>query len=160
MIAVRNLLLAFAAMAPAAHAETWQCTDKTTGRSYTVSQAVPVDQCRLISSTNSPHFDGPARSEQPMPIALRQSGACDKAAALDVMVGLREFADWRIEGDHVTVHWTHAIEKETAAKRLRMIKTFADLDACATGGTREIMFYRKGKLMGIASSSTGVQLIK
>lgn len=40
-----------------------------------------------------------------------------------------------------------------------MITTYADVDACL-GGAREIMFYRKGKLMGIVSSSNGIRLVK
>ena len=41
-----------------------------------------------------------------------------------------------------------------------MVTTYADMDACLGGAAREIMFYRKGKLMGLASTSQGVMLIK
>lgn len=85
---------------------------------------------------------------------------CNKQDAQDVQVGIREFATWRIEGDHLAVHWTHPIDKLPDAKRLKMIKTYADMDACLGGVAREIMFYRKGKLMGIASPTSGVRLVK
>lgn len=85
---------------------------------------------------------------------------CNKDAAQDVQRGLSEFARAHIEGDHLTVHWMYAIEKQPEGKRLQMVTTYADMDACLRDGAREIMFYRKGKLMGIASPSSGVRLVK
>lgn len=153
-------LLPALALAPAAYAETWQCTNAASGRVYTVSQAVPADACKLVSSTKNPHFAGPAVSEQPVPVSMRRSQSCNKVAAQDVQRGLSEFAKSHIEGDHLTVHWTYAIEKQPEAKRLKMITTYADMDACLGAAAREIMFYRKGKLMGIASPISGLKLIK
>ena len=157
---IRALTLLAIAIAPTAHAETWQCTDAATGRVYTVSQAVPADACKLVSSTKNPHFTGPAVSEQPVPVSMRRPQSCDKMAAQDVQLGIREFAKWQIEGDHLTVHWTYAIDKQPEAKRLQMITTYADMDACLGGAAREIMFYRKGKLMGTASPGHGIRLFK
>ncbi len=85
---------------------------------------------------------------------------CNKVAAQDVQRGLSEFAKSHIEGDHLTVHWTYAIEKQPEAKRLQMVTTYADMDACLGGAAREIMFYRKGKLIGIASPTSGVRLVR
>ncbi|MDN2697183.1 hypothetical protein O0882_12740 [Janthinobacterium sp. SUN073] len=94
-------------------------------------------------------------------LSLAASAApCNKMAAQDVQRGLSEFAKSHIEGDHLTVHWTYAIEKQPEAKRLKMITTYADMDACLGGTAREIMFYRKGKLMGLASPTSGVRLVK
>ncbi|MGK5050740.1 hypothetical protein [Janthinobacterium sp. RB2P8] len=149
-----------AMLAPVAHAETWQCTNAASGRVYTVSQAVPADACKLVSSTKNPHFTGPAVSEQPVPVSMRRPQSCNKMAAQEVQLGIREFAKWHIEGDHLAVHWVYAIEKQPEAKRLQMVTTYANMDACLGGAAREIMFYRKGKLMGIASPSAGVQLLK
>ncbi|KAB8062089.1 hypothetical protein GCN74_03415 [Janthinobacterium sp. FT14W] len=159
---IPRLFLLFSAVlaAPAAHAETWQCTDAATGRAYTVSQAVPADACKLLSSTKNPHFTGPAVSEQPVPVSMRRPHPCSKMAAQEVQFGIREFAKWQIEGDHLAVHWVYAIEKQPEAKRLQMITTYADMDACLGGATRGIMFYRKGKLMGMASPTSGVRLIQ
>lgn len=93
-------------------------------------------------------------------LSLAASAApCNKVAAQDVQRGLSEFAKSHIEGDHLTVHWTYAIEKQPEARRLKMITTYADMDACLGGAAREIMFYRKGKLMGITSPITGVRLL-
>lgn len=94
-----------------------------------------------------------------LPIAAT-AAPCNKAAAQDVQFGIREFAKWHIEGDHLAVHWVYAIEKQPETKRLQMITTYADMDACLGGAAREIMFYRKGKLMGIASPTSGVRLMK
>ena len=85
---------------------------------------------------------------------------CNKDAAQEVRRGLSEFAKSHVEGDHLTVHWTYAIEKQPEAKRLQMVTTYANMDACLGGGAREIMFYRKGKLIGIASPTSGVRLVK
>jgi hypothetical protein len=85
---------------------------------------------------------------------------CDKAAAQEVQLNIREFAKWHTEGDHLAVHWVYAIEKQPEAKRLQMIATYADMDACLSGSAREIMFYRKGKLIGIASPSSGIRLLR
>lgn len=159
-LAVRVLALLAITVAPMAHAETWQCTDTATGRTYTVSQAVPVDICKLASSTKNPHLSGPAPRELPVPAALRGPSSCNKEAAQDVQFAIRKLASWHMEGDHLTVHWTYAIEKQPEAKRLQMITTYADMDACLGGAAREIMFYRKGKLMGIASPISGLRLIK
>ena len=156
---VRALALLAIAIAPMAHAETWQCTDTATGRTYTVSQAVPVDICKLVSSTKNPHFSGPAPRELPTPVAQRDPTTCNKGAAQDVQFAMRKLAGWHMEGDHVTVHWTYAIEKQTEAKRLQMVTAYADMDACLGGAAREIMFYRKGKLMGIASPTAGIRLV-
>lgn len=94
-------------------------------------------------------------------LSLAASAApCNKVAAQDVQRGLSEFAKSHIEGDHLAVHWTYAIEKQPEAKRLQMVATYADMDACLGGAAREIMFYRKGKLMGIASPTSGLRLIK
>ncbi len=149
-----------AMLAQVAHAETWQCTDAATGRAYTVSQAVPADACKLVSSTKNPHFTGPAVSEQPVPVSMRRQLSCNKEAAQDVQFGIREFAKWHIEGDHLAVHWTYAIEKQPEAKRLQMVTTYANMDACLGGAAREIMFYRKGKLMGMASPASGLRLMR
>lgn len=148
-----------AILAQVAHAETWQCTNAASGRVYTVSQAVPADACKLVSSTKNPHFAGPAVSEQPVPVSMRRPQSCNKMAAQDVQRGLGEFAKSHIEGDHLAVHWTFAIEKQPESKRLQMITTYADMDACLGGAAREIMFYRKGKLMGIASPTSGLRLV-
>jgi hypothetical protein len=149
-----------AMLAPVAHAETWQCTNAASGRVYTVSQAVPADSCKLVSSLKNPHFTGPAVSEQPVPVSMRRQQSCNKEAAQDVQFGIREFAKWHIEGDHLAVHWVYAIEKQPEAKRLQMVTTYANMDACLGGAAREIMFYRKGKLMGIASPTSGLRLTK
>ena len=148
-----------AMLAPVAHAETWQCTNAASGRVYTVSQAVPADSCKLVSSLKNPHFTGPAVSEQPVPVSMRRQQSCNKEAAQDVQFGIREFAKWHIEGDHLAVHWIYAIEKQPEVKRLQMVTTYADMDACLGGAAREIMFYRKGKLMGIASPTSGLRLV-
>lgn len=45
-----------------------------------------------------------------------------------------------------------------ARQRLELLRAFAEGDGCLTGKTREISFYRLGKLVGRASPWSGVQL--
>jgi hypothetical protein len=85
---------------------------------------------------------------------------CNIRAALEVREGISEFAKERIEGDHLAVHWMYKIEKLPEAERLKMVTTYSNMDACLVGGAREIHFYRKGRVMGIASPMTGIKLIK
>lgn len=85
---------------------------------------------------------------------------CNKSAALEVKYMLADFAKSHQEGDHLAVHWVYKIEKDSEVKRLKMVRTYADMDACLSGGAREIMFYRKDKLMGIASPASGIRLVK
>lgn len=85
---------------------------------------------------------------------------CDKSAAQDVQSMIHEFAQWRIEGDHLAVQWIYAIEKQPEAKRLQMVETYANMDACLFEGAREIHFYRKDKLMAIATPTAVIRLIK
>lgn len=85
---------------------------------------------------------------------------CNKAAAQDIQFGIREFAKWGIEGDHLAVHWVYAIDKLPAMERLKMVTVYADMDACLRGSAFEIVFYRKGKIMGIASPTSGIRLVK
>lgn len=73
---------------------------------------------------------------------------------------LSEFAKSHVEGDHLAVYWTYKIEQQPEAKRLSMVTTYANMDACLEGGARQIHFYRKDKLMGIASPASGVRLVK
>ena len=153
-------LLPALALPSTSYAEIWQCTDTASGRTYTVSQAVPVDICKLVSSTKNSHFAGLAPRELPAPVAQRDPTSCNKHAAQDVQFAIRKLAGWHMEGDHLTVHWTYAIEKQTEGKRLQMITTYADMDACLGGAAREIMFYRKERLMGIASPTSGARLVK
>ena len=94
-----------------------------------------------------------------LPIAAI-AAPCNKVAFQEVQRDLNEFAKSHIEGDHFAVHWVYAIEKQPEAKRLQMVTAYADMDACLGGAAREIMFYRKGKLMSIASLTTGVRLVK
>lgn len=85
---------------------------------------------------------------------------CNPMAAREVQSMLAEFARSHVEGDHLAVHWVYKIENQPEPKRLKMVQTYADMDACLNGGPREIMFYRQNKLMGIASPNSGVRLVK
>lgn len=84
---------------------------------------------------------------------------CNKSAALDVTLMMKGLATVKTEGDHIAVHWTYAFEDQPRSKRLQMTRTYADTDACLAGAAREIHFYRKKKLVGIASPTSGINLV-
>jgi len=90
---------------------------------------------------------------------LASAVECDKSAAMNVTMMIIELAKVRTEGNHIAVHWTYAFEEQPRAKRLQMTRTYADTDACLTGVAREIHFYRKKKLVGVASPTTGIKLV-
>lgn len=79
---------------------------------------------------------------------------------MEVMTNILELAKWHPEGDHIAVFWTFKIEKRPALEQLKMIQAYANADACLTGDAREIHFYRKDKIMGIASPTSGIRLVK
>ena len=156
----RALVLAAIATAPMAHAETWQCTDAVSGRAYTVSQAVPVDICKLVSGTKNPHSPGPAPRELQAPAVHRESKSCNKDAAQDVRKMMSEFAKWELGSDtsKIKVTWNRKTDSQSTNGILRLMTAFADADACIMGYPREIRFYRLGKQEGIASADYGIKL--
>ena len=92
--------------------------------------------------------------------ASAHAAPCSRAASVEAQSMLHEFAQWRTEGDHLAVHWIYKIELRPEIERLKMVATYANMDACLAGGAREILFYRNNKLMAIASPASGVRLIK
>ncbi|MDQ1921682.1 hypothetical protein [Massilia pseudoviolaceinigra] len=85
---------------------------------------------------------------------------CNKMAALEVQTMISEFAKTQVGRDIVTVTWTSKMDKESEEKLLAMTKGYADMDACLSGEPREIHFYRKAKLVGVASPTSGIRLVK
>ncbi|MEO8652694.1 MAG: hypothetical protein ABI409_01080, partial [Ramlibacter sp.] len=47
----------------------------------------------------------------------------------------------------------------SGAQRLELLRAFASGDGCLSGLAREINFYRKGRLVGVALPVSGVQLL-
>ena len=86
--------------------------------------------------------------------------ACDKTAARDVQKGLRDLATWYENDGNITFKWGTVWDEATPDERFKLISAAADADACLTGRAREIKFYRSGTLVGIASPTTGIRLIK
>jgi hypothetical protein len=87
------------------------------------------------------------------------SFACDETASRNVQKMLHEMAIWYADKDIITFKWGSDWDEATPTEKLSLIKTFANSDACLTGKPREINFYRKGKLVGKASPTSGINLI-
>lgn len=87
------------------------------------------------------------------------SFACDQNAARNVQAMLREMGTWQEKGGQVIFIWGSDWDYSNQQQKLGLIKTFADSDACLTGTAREIKYYRNGKLVGIASPTSGVRLV-
>lgn len=86
--------------------------------------------------------------------------ACDKVDAAKVQSVLSEMgAQWSERDGRVTLHWGWEWDGAAGAQRLGLLRAFADGDVCLTGQAREISFFRKGKLVGMASPTSGVQLV-
>ncbi len=86
--------------------------------------------------------------------------ACDKVDAAKVQFVLSEIGtEWSETDGRVTLHWGRAWDGAPRAQRLALLHAFAEGDGCLTGQSREISFYRNGKLVGQASPASGVVLI-
>jgi hypothetical protein len=88
------------------------------------------------------------------------SFACDREAAFKVQVMLRDMATWQEKNGKINFTWGSDWDHASSQQRLGLIKSFADSDACLTGSAREIKYYRKGKLVGEASPTTGIKLLE
>lgn len=86
--------------------------------------------------------------------------ACDRAAAQQVQAGLRDLAQISDQGNRITYTWGPAWDNWTNERRLRWTRAAADADACLTGRARDIRFYANGRLVGIASPTSGIGLIQ
>lgn len=87
------------------------------------------------------------------------SFACDRDAARNVQTMLRDMGTWQEKGGKIIFIWGSDWDYVNPQQRLGLIKTFADSDACLTGSAREIKYYRKGKLVGEASPTSGIKLL-
>jgi hypothetical protein len=86
--------------------------------------------------------------------------ACDKVDAAKVQFMLSEMgAEWSDRDGRIKLDWGWEWDGAPSPQRLRLLQAFAEGDACLTGQTREISFYRKGKLVGRASPAFGIQLL-
>lgn len=84
--------------------------------------------------------------------------ACDKQAAQEVQTMMRDMGTWHEKNGAITFEWGADWDLATDSQRSGLIRTFADSDACLTGKPRKIKYYRKGKLVGEASPTTGIKL--
>ena len=86
--------------------------------------------------------------------------ACDKVDAAKVQLALSDMgAEWYEQDGRVTLEWGWAWDGAARAQRLELLRAFASGDGCLTGRARDINFYRKGRLVGMASPTAGVQLV-
>lgn len=87
------------------------------------------------------------------------ASACDKVDAAKVQLVFAELGvSWSEQGGHIAVEWGRAWDGAGADRRLRLLRTFAQADACVSGVTRAIDFHRNGRLVGTASAA-GMALV-
>lgn len=86
--------------------------------------------------------------------------ACDQVGARKSQRMLREMAVWSEKGGVITFKWGPDWDHATPDERDRLLHAFADSEACLTGHAKEINYYRLGKLVGTASPTSGIRLIK
>jgi hypothetical protein len=85
--------------------------------------------------------------------------ACDKAGAVNLQANIAQFATWKERGGAVEVTWDDFFAGQPIDNKRKMIEAFANIDACITGTARDIRFYEKGRLMAVASPTSGISLI-
>jgi len=102
-----------------------------------------------------------ASSSAPIPKAAPPTAkACDTTAAARVHAMLQQMgAQWSESGDGITFHWSDTWDVVSATQRIGLLHAFANGDACLTGRSREIYFYRSGRLVGRASVQSGIRLV-
>jgi len=86
------------------------------------------------------------------------AAACDLEAARRVRLMFTEMASVRHEGDKLKVYWRDDWDAANRTQRERLIRTFADADACLNARPREITFYRHTRVVGRATPGGGVRL--
>jgi hypothetical protein len=84
--------------------------------------------------------------------------ACDKEGARKLQDMLKGMATWYEKDGRIIFKWGDDWDHATSEERLGLIRAFANTDACLMGKAREIKFYRKGKLVGEASPTRGIEL--
>jgi TonB family protein len=91
--------------------------------------------------------------------ATEATAACNLDGAVQLQANLAQLGRWTESGDSVEVTWTDFVSEQSADQKRRLIEAFANTDACIKGRAREIKFFGRGVLMGVASPSTGISLI-
>lgn len=88
------------------------------------------------------------------------AAACDKVDAARLQLVMSEMGtDWSEQSDRVTLRWGWEWDGAPPARRLELLRAFAEGDRCLAGRSREILYYRRGQLVGSASPESGVQLV-
>lgn len=86
------------------------------------------------------------------------ASACDKADAARVQLAFAEMGAWWSEqGGRVVVEWGRAWDGAGPQRRVQLLRTFAQADACLAGAARTIAFHRHARQVGTASAA-GVEL--
>lgn len=93
-------------------------------------------------------------------ISTSAQAACDKIGAAQLQNNIKQVGSWRDKGRTVDFTWSSSIDDLNKEQKLKMVQAFANTNACIKGIPREINFYLKGKLMEIASPSSGVKLVE
>jgi len=92
---------------------------------------------------------------------MTKAGAatCDVAGAVRLQANLAQLASWKESKNTVEVTWTDFVVKQGQEQQRKLIEVFANTDACITGRARQINFFGGGRLLGVASASTGISVI-
>lgn len=86
--------------------------------------------------------------------------ACDKVDAAKVQFIFSEMgAEWSEQSGLVRLDWGRAWDGTAPRQRVALLQAFADGDACLSGRAREVVSYRRGKLVARASPTNGLQLL-
>ena len=92
-------------------------------------------------------------------ICISAAFACDKNSAREVDAMVSQMGTKKVKGNNVTFKWGKDWNHMDSIQKEKMIRAVADSDACLLGLPREIKFYSpKGKLVGIASPETGINV--
>lgn len=96
-----------------------------------------------------------------MLVASSAFADCSKESANKVLKVMSQMGSWKVLDSALTIEfkWGSDIDNTTPRERLKLFETFANADACIVGRARKIEYYRRGKLIGLASPDFGIKLV-
>ena len=84
---------------------------------------------------------------------------CDKPSASKLLRMFDAMGDTSIMNNKVEFRWGSDWDYAPQENKIGLITAYADADACIAGEAREIIFTRRGKKVGEAHPSIGIQLV-
>lgn len=86
---------------------------------------------------------------------------CNKESANKILASMSKMGGWKVLDSALAIEFKFSsdIDHTTPRERLKLFEAFANADACIVGRARKIEYFRKGKLIGVASPEFGIKVV-